>query len=79
MRVLNISKEFAVGKSIVAIKEFINGSVVISVGDQGVIEKITIESFPDFGLYNIRVLHMKFGEHELGLGEQLAESFFNVI
>jgi len=81
MKTLNISslKRFAVGKTVIAIKEFVNGSITISVGDQGVIKKITIESFPDLGLFNIRVLHMDFGKHEVGMGDQIAEGYFNVI
>lgn len=80
MRILNISsKRFAVGKTIIAVKKFINGSITISVGDRGVIKKITIESFPDLGLFNIRILHIDFGKHEVSMGDQIAEGYFDVI
>jgi hypothetical protein len=79
MKILNISKGFSTGKIIVAIKEFKNGSIDISVGDQGIVKKITIESFPDFGLFDVRILHMKFGKHELSIGEQIAKGYFNTV
>jgi len=79
MKILNINKKFTVGKTVVAIKEFTNGSVKIAIGDFGVIRKITIESFPDLGLFDIKILHMDFGKHELSMGDQIAEDYFNIV
>jgi len=79
MKILNINKKFAIGKTVVAFKEFVSGSITISVGDQGVIKKITVESFPDLGLFNIRIVHMDFGKHEISMGDQVAEDYFNII
>ena len=79
MKILNISKGFAVGKTVVAIKEFVNGSITVSIGDQGIIKKITIESFPDLSLFSIKILHMDFGKYEISMGDQVAESYFNII
>ena len=80
MKILNISSnKFKVGRSITCIKDYTNGSVRISVGDKGIIEKITIESFPDLSLFNIRILHMIFGTQELGMGEGVAIDYFKAI
>lgn len=79
MKTLNIGKKFAVGKKVIAIKEFINGSITVSVGDCGIIKQITTESFPDIGLFNLKILHMDFKKFEISMGKQVAEGYFNVI
>ena len=79
MKILNFSNKFAIGKHIIAVKEFKYGSIKISVGDKGTINKITIESFPDIGLFNLKILHMDFGNHQLSMGEEVAEGYFNII
>jgi hypothetical protein len=79
MRVINFTPKFAVGKNIVTIKEFKDGFKHICVGDKGIVDKITIESFPDLNLYNLRILHMDFGNNQLSMGEEIAYKYFKVI
>jgi hypothetical protein len=79
MKILNIDKKFAVGRTVVAFKEFVSGSIIISIGDQGIVKEITIESFPDIGLFNIKIVHISFGKHEVSMGDQIAENHFNII
>lgn len=79
IKILNFSNKFAIGKRVVAIKEFKNGSLLISVGDEGIIDKVTIESFPDIGLFNLKILHIDFGNKHLSMGEEVAEGYFNII
>jgi len=45
------------------------------VGDRGVIRDITVESFPDMGLFDIRIIHMDFGLHQLNMGESVAKRY----
>lgn len=79
MRVLNFkTRGFAVGRTITAIKEYKQGMLHITVGTKGVVEKITVESFPDLGLFNLRIIHMNFGLQQLSMGEEVAEGYFAV-
>ena len=58
MKILNISSsKYKIGKSVVCIKKYTNGLITIPVGRSGLIEGISIESFPDFNLFNIRILY----------------------
>lgn len=79
MRILNFnSKTFAVGRTITTIKEYQQGNIHILIGDKGTIEKITVESFPDMGLFNLKIIHMDFGLQQLSMGEEVAERYFKV-
>ena len=79
MKTINFSNKFAVGKFIVAIKDFTSGSIKVCTGDKGIINKITIESFPDIGLFSIRILYMDFKKYKLSMGEEVAKQYFNII
>ena len=79
MKTLNFnSKGFAVGRTVTAFKEYKQGMTCIAIGDKGTIDKITIESFPDLGLFNLRIVHMNFGIQQVSIGEEPAKEFFTV-
>jgi hypothetical protein len=80
MRVVNFhAQKFSVGKTLIIIKPYTSGNVVLSVGATGIIERITVESFPDLMLFDIRILHVRFGKHTFGLNEKLAEEYMDVV
>lgn len=81
MKVINIKKSFSkfdIGKIVIAYKVYKGKNTNIEVGDYGVIEKITFESLPDFGLFNIRIVHMDFLNCKIAMGEDVAKEYFNV-
>ena len=79
MKTLNFnSRVFAVGRTVTAIKEYKQGTVQICVGDKGKVEDITIESFPDLFLFDIKIIHMRFGTGPVGMAEEIANEYFVV-
>ena len=79
MKTINFSNKFIIGKNIIAIKKYIYGSVKIDAGDIGTVEDITIDSFPDLGFFDLKMIHMSFGSHKLGMEEKIALGYFNPV
>ena len=78
MRIINFHHlKFSIGQAIVVIKEYKNGGTHLRIGEVGSITDITIQSLPDFGLFDIRVIHFKFGKHEFGLNQASAEEYMD--
>jgi hypothetical protein len=76
MRVINYRySRFPIGRSVQVIKEYINGMIHLRVGDVGVVTDLTIEQLPDFGLFDIRIVHFEFGPHKFGLNEDIAKEY----
>lgn len=74
MRTLNFHHlKFSIGQSVIIKKEYKNGITHLRIGEVGKVVSITIENLPDFGLFDIRVVHFKFGQHEFGLNQASAE------
>ena len=80
MKILNInnSKEFTAGKIIVAFKEFNSGTTKIPVGLSGLIDRVTIESYPDMGLFDINILYINFWHSNAIVSEQVALNYFKI-
>jgi len=75
MKTINFKTyKFAIGRLVVATESYKE----ISVGDIGIVEKITFESLPDFGLFDIRMIHMNFGDDMIIMGEDVARRYFHV-
>ena len=76
MRTVNFHyQKFYMGQVVVATKEYHNGLTHIHIGDLGYVQDITIENLPDFGLFNIKIIHLKFGNHEFGLNQTYAKEY----
>jgi len=74
MRIINFHHlKFSIGQSVIVIKEYKNGGTHLRVGDVGKVADISIENLPDFGLFDIRIVHFKFNQHEFGLNQKDAE------
>lgn len=80
MKIINIKKSFKfnIGKTVIAYKAYKGKNININVGDSGIIDEITFESLPDFGLFNIRIIHMNFGNCKIAMGEDVVKGYFNV-
>ncbi len=80
MRTINIksSSKFNIGKIVIAYKIYKGKNTNINVGDSGIIDKITFESLPDFGLFDIRIVHMSFINCKIAMGEDVVKEYFNV-
>lgn len=79
MRVLNFNtKKFSVGRKVVAIQPYAQGTINIHVGDTGVVEKITTESFPTMGLINLEIIHMLVGVYHVSMEVGIAKQYFKV-
>ena len=79
MRVLNFHSKFTLGSTIEVKKIYSGGAFTLDMGARGVVEKITIESLPQMGLFDLRIVHMKFGNHQLGMEEKIAREYFEVV
>lgn len=80
MRILNFHHhKFVTGQTVVIIKNFRNGGTHLRVGDVGKVTFISIENLPDFGIFNIRVVHLKFKQHEFGLNQKDAEIYMDTL
>lgn len=66
------------GRKVVAIQPYSQGTIDIHVGDAGVVEKITIESFPTMGLINLEIIHMLVGVHPISMEVDIAKQYFKV-
>lgn len=78
MRVINFHcSKFSIGKSVVVIKEYKNGMTHLRVGEVGFVVDITTESLPDFGLFDIKIIHFEFGMHQFGLNENIAKEYMD--
>ena len=78
MRTLNFkTKKFRVGQSIVVIKTFVNGNVVLATGEIGKIVGESRVSLPDMNLFNIRVLDLEFGKNKFSVGQPIAEEYMD--
>ena len=80
MKTLNFNKEktFSVGKTVVAYEQFSSGLTTIRVGSEGIIESITVRSFPDMNLFDLNILYMKFDQDSAIMSEQIAKKYFKV-
>lgn len=80
MKIINLKTyKFSVGKIVVVYKSYQNGiltSVNLSIGDTGKVYKITIESLPEFGLFNLRIVHIKFDKCNIVMNEDIAKEYF---
>lgn len=79
MRVLNFKTPFVIGTIVKVKKDYKSGSITLVVDTEGIVDKITIESFPDLGLFNLRIIHMIFGQDAIGMEESIARGYFEVI
>ena len=79
MRVLNFYTKFQMGSIVQVKKTYTGGMFTLTVGVQGIVDKITIESLPQMSLFNLRVIHMKFGKEQLNMEESIAREYFRVI
>ena len=80
MRVLNFkAKKFIVGRKVIITKTFVNGNVILTIGEVGKIIRESIINLPDMNLFNIRVLELEFLRHTFSVGEQIAEKYMEMI
>lgn len=79
MITLNFRLKFRVGSIIEVRKPYVNGTVSLPIGTQGIVKKITIESFPDMGLFDLKIVHMMFGKQGVSMEESIAKEFFNIV
>lgn len=79
MRVLNFKAHFSLGNSIRVKKIYTNGSVSLQIGDIGAVTKVSIENFPDMGLFDLRIIHMSFGQQHVGMEEGIAREYFEIV
>lgn len=78
MRVINFRySKFSIGKSVVIIKEYKSGMIHLRIGEVGIIDDITIENLPDFGLFDLRIVHFKFGPFGFGLSDKIAQEYMD--
>lgn len=70
---------FVTGKNVEAVKDFTNKTIKISAGDRGVVENVTVEDFPDFGLSGVKMVHMDFNGHKIKIGELLVGRYVNIV
>ena len=79
MKVINFSAgRFAVGRTVIMRQPYVNGNIVLVPGDRGTITDITVETFTDLGIFDLRVVHIDFGKCKLSMGEQIAKNYLRV-
>ena len=71
------AQRFLAGKKVIVKKSYKSGSVALSIGDIGLITKISVENFPDLGLFDLRIIHMEFSHVKLSMGEGVADTFMD--
>jgi len=74
----NASK-FIIGKKVIMIKNYTNGSIKLNVGEKGVVKDTHTMNIPDMGLFNIRVLDLVFNNQTIHVGDQIAEEYMDII
>jgi len=80
MRILNFHyRKFRIGTKVIMTKDYVNGNVTFRIGESGVVYDITIEHFPDMGLFDLRILHISFKNGSLHMGDQVAENIMDVL
>ncbi|MHA1675802.1 MAG: hypothetical protein ACTSU6_01355 [Candidatus Njordarchaeales archaeon] len=80
MRVLNFKAyKFAVGKQVKIISEYVINGTVLQVGEIGKIIKYETHSYPDIGLFGIKVIRFVFGTREVAMGQSIAELYMEVL
>lgn len=80
MRTLNATGyKFALGKTIVVIKEYRSGNMLLKTGTVGFICGIEVQTFADLGLFNIRILDMEFGHLKVSMGEGVAKEYMGLL
>ena len=80
MYVINsTASKFTIGKQVIMIKSFANGSITLTVGERGIVKDAHFMSLPDMGLFNIRVVDLVFGSKILHIGDQIAEEYMDTI
>ena len=80
MRTLNFkARKFIVGRSVIIRLTFINGNIILTIGEVGKVIGESRLSLPDMNLFNLRVLEIEFKNHTLSVGEQIAEKYMEMI
>lgn len=80
MRIINFRyHKLRVGAKVKLIKEYVNGNIILRIGDVGIVNGAKIEHFPDLGLFDIRILHISFNGSDLYIGDQVAEEYMEAI
>lgn len=79
MKVINFSAgRFAIGRSVIMTHPYVGTNIVLVPGDKGVITSITIETFADLGIFDLRIIHIDFGKCKISMGEQIAKNYLRV-
>lgn len=80
MRTLNAAgHQFSVGKTIVVVKEYKAGTTILKTGTVGYISSVEVQSFPDIGLFDIRILGLDFGTQVVHMGEPVAREYMRLL
>jgi hypothetical protein len=80
MRTINSNPSpYKVGRRVVVTKLFSSGSVLLHVGDVGMIERIETHSLPDFGLFNVKVYDISFIGHDVSIGEGIVQEYMDPV
>lgn len=69
------AKLFYIGRRVVIKKSYNSGMTNLHTGDTGIVEDITIESFPDMNIFNLKIIHFDFGFVKVSFGEPLAKEY----
>jgi len=78
MRVININskqQKFPVGCQVVVVKEYYDKQIQLMIGLYGRVTGASVHSLPDYGLINIRVIEVNFGNMLLKMNEALAGEY----
>lgn len=80
MRTINKKAiKFDIGKKVIVKKRYDLGNINVNVGDIGVIINCGHISLPDMGLFDIRVIDIKFSNGTISMGEQICEQYMDIL
>lgn len=80
MRTINVTHSlYRIGKRVVVTKLFSSGSVILHVGDVGIIRGIESHNLPDFGLFDLKVYNISFIGNEVSVGEGIIKEYMDLM
>ncbi len=78
MRTINKkATKFDIGKKVIVKKRYDLGNINVNVGDVGVIISASKFNLPDMGLFDLRVIDIKFPNGVISMGEQVCEEYMD--
>jgi hypothetical protein len=83
MRVINSrgSGKFAKGQRVLVVKDFYLSikSLRLTKGEVGQVVDVFVDSIPDLGLFNVRILSINFSRQVITIGQSVIEDYIKPI